>query len=167
MNVQLTILGDPVPYKRERINMRAVQRWLAVRMRGNPYRFGPLTYTPSECKTWQRRIQKLTPKDHTKETGKIGLWVTWFRAKPWSDSINRLRPDGDNILKNLLDALQGALFLDDAYVCEAHIVQRFDAKIPMLRVNARHLGTKEKRVKWVIAPEIKPKLIRAVKGKTV
>lgn len=161
MNVQLTILGDPVPYKRERISMRAVARWMKVKMRGNPYRFGPLTYTPSECTTWRRRIQKMLPSQ-PRLKGKIGIWVTWCRDKPWSDSINRLRPDGDNIIKNLFDALQDSLIEDDAYVIEHHIVQVFDAPVPMLRVTVRTIGSKEKLLKWCIAPLVKAKLVKTV-----
>ncbi len=164
MNVQLTILGDPVPYKRERINMRAVARWMRVKMRGNPYRFGPLTYTPSECTTWRKRIARLLPMKH-RAKGKISIWVTWCRDKPWSDSVHRLRPDGDNILKNLLDGLQDALIEDDAYVCDLHITQVFDAPVPLLRVKAKTIGTKEKPLKWCIAPEPKPKLAAAVRAK--
>lgn len=151
INIELTILGDPVPYKRERINMRAVARWLSVKMKGNPYRFGPLTYTPSECTTWRKRIQKGLPSK-PKLTGKIGIWVTWYREKEWKDSIHALRPDGDNIIKNLFDALQDAIILDDAYVIEHHLLQQFKSKIPRLKVIIRTQGIKTKPVKWIVAP---------------
>lgn len=151
INIELTILGDPVPYKRERINMRAVSRWLRVKMKGNPYRFGPLTYTPSECTTWRKRIQKGLPHKPMLK-GKISVWVTWYRAKDWKDSIHYLRPDGDNIIKNLFDALQDAIFLDDAYIIEHHLLQQFSSKIPRLKVIIRTQGVKTKPVKWIVAP---------------
>lgn len=160
-HIELVILGDPVPYKRERINMSAVKRWLYVKMRGNPYRFGPLTYTPSECQTWKRRIAKLLPHKPLLK-GKIGVWVTWHRTKQWEDSINKLRPDGDNVLKLLMDAFNETILADDAYAYLQSIQQVFGALVPMLKVTIKVQGTREKPVKWCIAPNPDKELQRRV-----
>lgn len=64
--------------------------------------------------------------------GPLVLEATWYRPKPqsWrkSDNLPHKKPDLDNYVKLLNDALNGIVFVDDARIVTALLRKRFDAQ---------------------------------------
>lgn len=78
------------------------------------------------------------------------LMVHAFRSVPesWSDADRARaldgniaptsRPDGDNYLKLVQDALNGIAYRDDSQIIDSHVIKRYSAE-PALRVELREL----------------------------
>lgn len=111
------VMGKPVPLGRPRINMKAVARWMKAKGKGNPWRFGPLVYTPSDSAKYQRVIRKACPnvKFPPSYSG-VTVRIIISRPQPKTLTPQALRPDIDNIEKTVLDALAGVAFDDDSNV---------------------------------------------------
>ena len=64
--------------------------------------------------------------------GPLVLEATWYRPKPQSwrkaDNLPHKKPDLDNYVKLLNDALNGIVFVDDARIVTALLRKRFDAQ---------------------------------------
>lgn len=80
--------------------------------------------------------------------GPVALLVHAFRAIPVSYSktdrakalagalLPTPRPDGDNHLKIVKDALNGIVWRDDSQVCDARVIKRY-SDIPAIRIEVR------------------------------
>lgn len=114
---------------RPRINMVAVVRWLRVKMRGNPYRFGPLVYLPSKCKTYQRLVAKSIPKRPVQNLlleKLVAVYITVFLVKPKKFTPHSLRPDLDHYANNVLDGMnQSSILADDAFVQQLSVYRKW------------------------------------------
>lgn len=118
------IPGRPVALQRPRINIGAAKRW---KPGGH---FGPLVYTPSKCKTYQRLIRQHI-KAECGWSGRymmkypISVFATFYIKKPGTASKFAHRPDVDNYAKNLLDALDNFVIEDDAFVTRLVAVKAY------------------------------------------
>jgi len=90
-----------------------------------------VSYKPTETKEYQQRIWNRFVAEHPGFEPITGVVFVGFRAyfpipESWSrkqkelaanESVRRLKkPDADNILKNIKDALQGVAYRDDKQV---------------------------------------------------
>lgn len=86
-------------------------------------------YTPKETVSFERTVGQIALQHFPQPlTGpvKITVWATFQPAKSWSkkktaEHLNRphtQRPDGDNLIKAILDGLNRIAFEDDAQVYE-------------------------------------------------
>jgi len=109
---KFTIPGRAVPLMRPRINIGLVKRWRPGRA------VGPLVYTPSKCTKWQKFVANTVKQTfvNTIFSYPIAVSVVFFIKRPGTASKFAHRPDIDNYTKNLLDALDGVLWEDDAFV---------------------------------------------------
>lgn len=89
--------------------------------KGRP-RFGKgFTYTPAKTKKFESTIKQLAKKailgDPIK--GALSVSVLFYMQKPKTTKnlLPVVRPDLDNLLKGLLDALNGIFFEDDSQIC--------------------------------------------------
>jgi len=82
----------------------------------------PTIYTPKETKEAEERIILQTRRQKPKElmTGPIVMDIVFFKVKPKSYSKSTIywtkKPDIDNMIKLVLDALNGVFYVDDAQV---------------------------------------------------
>lgn len=91
------------------------------------------TYTPKKTVKAEKRIRELYQRwysDDMKDyTGDIGLYVCYVRELPKSAPKRRIgekdlgKPDIDNVLKLIMDALQGLAYKDDKQITDAAIVK--------------------------------------------
>lgn len=113
-SLSFIIPGRAVALMRPRINMRAMSRFKGAGRGG-----GPLVYTPYKCKKWQKLVQTIV-KPQIKRIPLFPAYVavaaTFFLKRPGKLSKFALRPDIDNYAKNLLDALDALVYVDDAFV---------------------------------------------------
>jgi Holliday junction resolvase RusA-like endonuclease len=64
-----------------------------------------------------------------------------YKAMLNGDILPTKRPDGDNIIKIILDSLNNLAFHDDAQICKINFEKRY-AKIPKVCVKIRDLEAK-------------------------
>lgn len=105
--IDLVIYGKPVGKARPRFGRRKDG--------------GVMTYTPRETKLYEQNVKSLAQvamfgKDMIEGPVKVTI-KAYFQHKTkagWHIS----RPDLDNIVKAILDGLNGTVFSDDAAVCQ-------------------------------------------------
>lgn len=112
---KFTIPDRAVALMRPRINMGAIRKFKGAGRGG-----GPLVYTPYKCKKWQKLVQKSLGNTFPMLKYPVNVYVKFYLKRPGKLSVYALRPDIDNYAKNLLDALGGFIFEDDAHV--THLV---------------------------------------------
>lgn len=108
--------------------------------KGRP-RFGNgRTYTPPATVAYEYALKteaaitmkkvRLKPFEGPVEVSvvaKFGIPKSWSKSRRAEAFHHIGRPDCDNVLKVVLDALNGVVWLDDAQVCDAIIAKRYDA----------------------------------------
>lgn len=116
--VNVVIPGRAVALGRPRINMGAIRRFKGAGKGG-----GPLVYTPYKCKKWQKYAGKIMRDamlaffgEPTLFSYPVEIQVTFYLKRPGTRSKFALRPDIDNYVKNLMDAMDNNVFEDDAFV---------------------------------------------------
>lgn len=113
-SIAFTIPGRAVALMRPRINMGAIRSFKGAGRGG-----GPLVYTPYKCKKWQKLVQQIVKpliKNAPLFKSYVAVSATFYLKRPGKLSKYALRPDIDNYAKNLLDALDALVYVDDAFV---------------------------------------------------
>lgn len=120
--LRLRVPTDPVAKARPRVAIRG----------GHAH-----AYTPAKTQEAEWRIRDAFTKaypEHLPWSGPIRLHVTAWLAMPKSipkkhrlDALPTKRPDCDNYLKTVLDALNGVAFADDSQVVTVHFAKRYAA----------------------------------------
>lgn len=135
MSFSFVVPGRAVALMRPRINMGAIRRFKGAGRGG-----GPLVYTPYKCKKWQKLVQSVVHRtlanplrDLPLFTGYIDLRAKFYIKRPGKTSKFALRPDIDNYAKNLLDALDGLLYIDDAFVTKLDVEKEFVESVELER----------------------------------
>lgn len=97
-------------------------------------------FTPKKTRVYERMIAQccqIAMVGQPKLTGALAISITAFMGIPksWSKVMrtaaaeNRLpctaKPDGDNILKAVCDALNGVAYEDDARITEMRVAKRY------------------------------------------
>lgn len=114
------------------------------------------TYTPKKTKNWEEHIQNIFKQfDFHKIPSGIPVFVSVYAyfipPKSWSkhtrtaymrdNTLHTSKPDCDNVLKCVLDALNGLAYEDDKQVYGAFIVKRYDQREGLsIRVKAAEEG---------------------------
>lgn len=115
--IEFTIPGDPVPKgrpKSARIGNRAI------------------LYTPKKTRAYEAYIASAA-KDYTPSggllEGPLRVSLSFYFKRPKSLSKKCLyhvkRPDIDNIIKSILDALEGVIYKNDSQVVELHATKSY------------------------------------------
>jgi len=125
MEVRFTVPGTPVAQPRQRHSV-AMIRGRAVAQ----------NYTPSKhpVQSFKAAVQLAASMAHDGAPimGPISMAVTFvfprpkgmvFRKKPMPRTAKTSKPDVDNLMKSVCDALNGLLWLDDAQVFDARIIK--------------------------------------------
>lgn len=94
-------------------------------MKGNPYRFGPLVYLPSKCRTYQKLVAKSVPQC-VHAASLVSVYMTVHLVKPKKMTVHSLRPDIDHYANNVLDGLNGTGHLtDDSFVQNLSVYRKW------------------------------------------
>lgn len=88
---------------------------------------GVRTYTPQATVKWEHeiRLQALEHRPTDPLDGPIRLGATFYLSKPtsrpkravWADR----KPDADNLLKAVTDALEGVMWANDSRLVDVHV----------------------------------------------
>ena len=93
-------------------------------------------YTPQRTKAYAEKVQWIAkafaPK--TPLSGPVSVRIVEYR-KGTPDA----RPDIDNALKNLLDAMNGLIWQDDSQVVRLFAEKRYDPKSPRVEVEVEEV----------------------------
>lgn len=82
---------------------------------------GVVTFTPQKTRNFERDFRSLAQVAMTGKTvleGPVKVTIKAYFAHKTKTGWHVSRPDLDNIVKAVLDALNGTVFDDDAAVCE-------------------------------------------------
>jgi len=125
--MKFVILGEPVPKGRPHLSS-----------------FGghARAYTPAKTRkaedNMRAQIVNQLPKDWIpyNETP-LSIHIFIFRSKPKSISKKRIfpvtKPDLDNFIKSILDAMNSVVFRDDSIVCKIEALKNYD-DIPRIEI---------------------------------
>lgn len=139
MTIRFTVPGVPVPKGRPRVTRHG-------------------TYTPKSTVEYEERVRKVfleqCPKKFIPEGNPIFCAVTAYYPIPKSlskkqqnaldDKPHIKRGDLDNIVKSVLDALNGKAFHDDGAVCLIAASKRYSER-PRTEVTLRIIATEDER----------------------
>lgn len=113
--IRLTIPGPPVGKARPRVTKNG-------------------TYTPKKTKEYEKRIQSIFTGAYPNAKpieGPVSIDVLACFEQPKNKSVEwdhaTKKPDADNILKIVCDALQGFAFVDDKQVVDASVIKEYSA----------------------------------------
>lgn len=118
--IHLVVMTDPVAKARPRVTMR----------RGKPHGYTPTKTANAEWRIRSAFLERFP--DHQPLTGPIDLDVTAYLRMPASipkklraTARPVSRPDADNFLKTVLDALNGLAYADDSQVVSVSIEKAY------------------------------------------
>ena len=93
-------------------------------------------YTPQRTKAYAEKVQwvakAFAPK--TPLSGPVSVRIVEYRK-----GTPEARPDIDNVLKNLLDAMNGLIWQDDSQVVQLFAEKRHDKKAPRVEVEVKEV----------------------------
>ena len=130
------VLGKPVGKQRIKITTRG--------------KF-PHAYTPAKTVDYESRIKQcaIDAGVEIMERVKVDLMIVipcgWktYKLKPNQPLEPLARPDGDNVLKSILDACQGVAFVNDKHVMESYVRWGFS------RQNNSYVKVTITEVNWI------------------
>ena len=107
---ELTVEGNPIPKGRPRV------------MDGH-------TYTPQATRDYEALVREAAALEWKQKPmrGPLSLKLTFYRA-------NRRRADLDNLMKAVVDALQGIVLFDDNQIATALIHKHVDCERPRVEI---------------------------------
>ena len=88
-----------------------------------------VTYTPTKTRQFERDFRSLAQVAMIGKTvleGPVKVTITAYFSHKTKTGWHVSRPDLDNIIKAVLDALNGIVFDDDAAVCELVASKKYD-----------------------------------------
>lgn len=135
--VYFTVPGDPVGKGRPRVST----------IGGNPR-----LYTPAKTAAWERQIAAACQAAMGSSEPSQALWkltidvrhripASWTKARKALAREGKIapgKPDVDNVLKAILDACNGVLYVDDRQVTKVRIGKRYGEE-PGIEVYAMEL----------------------------
>ena len=155
--VRFTIPGEPQGKGRPRFATRITKSGRAF----------ATAYTPEDTKAYEKRVAAAYYAKHRgfafdKGTA-LAMLITAYCAIPSSASHKKReemldgfirpakKPDADNIIKVICDALNGKAYYDDTQVVDVHLVKHFDnsPRVEVVIIPAYLLNEKVKNAKKV------------------
>lgn len=115
--VHLTVYGHPVPKARAR----------TVRAKNGR----PITFTPAETEMWENSIrsQALNVRPEKLLDGPLCLDVSFFllrpKSRPKKEKYPDRKPDLDNLVKSVKDALEGIIYTNDSRITDEVVRKRY------------------------------------------
>jgi Holliday junction resolvase RusA-like endonuclease len=136
--IKFTIYGEPVAQGRPRASTQGG----FVRM-----------YDPAKSREYKNYVRLAAAEFAPPKLleGPLAMMVVAFRAIPKSYSKKKAaaaeagqvypvsKPDADNYLKGVKDALKGVMWMDDSQVVDAYVRKRYSAK-PRVEITIRQIG---------------------------
>ena len=122
--IKIVVYANPYPKGRPRVALRG--------------KF-PIIYTPKTTRDAEDEFlsQAIEKRPKTPLEGPLSVRICFFKVKPKSYSKNRVywtqKPDLDNLVKLVLDALNKVFYVDDSQVVELSCSKKF-ANIPRTEV---------------------------------
>ena len=113
----------------------------------------PMIFTPKNTRVWEKDArtvarQVMGPDDPLQGSIQIivravfpiaASWPTWKREMALAGTLaHTSKPDGDNVLKAMKDALNGVVYLDDSQVTKGAYIKEFGDR-PMVRAVVKQL----------------------------
>lgn len=138
MTIEFTVFGEPVAQGRPRASTQGG--------------FVKL-YDPAKSRNYKDYV-RLAAASHAPPKlleGPVAIMLIAYRSIPKSFSKKKSaaaeagelypvsKPDADNYLKGVKDALKGVMWIDDSQVVDAYVRKRYSAK-PRIEVKIRELG---------------------------
>lgn len=127
--IAFTVYGEPVPKGRGRSKQLPNGRMI--------------NYTPKTTRIWEATIA-LQAAQHRPEQlldGPLEVQAVFYLPKPKSAPKRRMwpdtRPDADNLMKAVLDALHGIMYSNDSRICRMLVEKRFGD--PRIEISLREL----------------------------
>lgn len=117
MKIEFTIYGNPIPKARAR----------TVRLKNGM----TTTYTPKKTESWEDmiRLQILKHKPEKLIDGAMALKATFFlqrgKSIPKKREYPETKPDLDNLLKCLTDAMEGIIYTNDSRIVDEAVGKRY------------------------------------------
>ncbi|MCM3699222.1 RusA family crossover junction endodeoxyribonuclease [Paenibacillus macerans] len=136
--IQFTVYGEPVAQGRPKFSTAGGF---------------PKAYDPKKSRDYKDYV-KLAAAEHAPTTpleGPLGMVLTVYRSTPKSFSKRKAalaeegkltpttKPDVDNYLKGVKDALKGVIWRDDSQVVEVYARKRYSAR-PRIEVKIKELS---------------------------
>lgn len=90
---------------------------------------GVVTYTPQKTRDYERALKSFAQVAMIGKTvleGPVKVTITAYFSHKTKTGWHVSRPDLDNIIKAVLDALNEVVFDDDAAVCELVATKKYD-----------------------------------------
>jgi len=130
--LRFEVLGPPQGKSRPRVCFKAGRAW---------------AYTPKDTRDYEAKIKKAA-RGGKKLSGNVWMRISAVFPIPKSATKSKReemlsgrvrptkKPDMDNIIKTIMDALNGIAYEDDKQVCEIH-VEKIYGEIPKVMVEVR------------------------------
>ena len=116
--IKFTVYGNPVPKGRPRF--------------GRAKHSGkPVTYTPVETEIWESyvRAQALNVRPEKLLDGPLALAATFYlmspKSRPKGQAFPDRKPDLDNLVKAVKDALEGVIYTNDSRIVREVAEKRY------------------------------------------
>ena len=111
MHIDFTIPGKPQPKQRPRVTKRGI------------------TYTPKETKDYEIFVQRCYQDQIGRKVveGPLKIILVFWLPKPKKPKypMPAVKPDLDNLMKSITDALNGVAYDDDSQIVEARILKLY------------------------------------------
>mgnify|MGYP000888725373 CR=1 FL=1 len=127
--LSLTVYGHPVPKARAR----------TVRMKNGR----TVSYTPAKTESWEDsiRAQALSCRPGQLLDGPLVMEATFYllrpKSKPKRVKYPATKPDLDNLIKSVKDALEGIIYTNDSRIVDEVIKKRYGDP-PRVEIVIRH-----------------------------
>ena len=127
--MQIIVYGEPTPKGRPRVAMMG--------------RF-PTVYTPKETREAEDTFlqQAIKQKPETPLEGPLSISIKFYKIKPKSKPKKVIhwttKPDLDNLVKLVIDALNKVFFQDDSQIIEIQATKQYD-QTPRTEVEIRKI----------------------------
>ncbi len=141
--IQFTVHGVPVPEGRPRHKL--LGRWMQVgrqKVLANPK---IITYKPTESEQWCKTVKQMAMRGRPSSlmTGSLELWCIFYMPRPKSKPLHRFpdhiyKPDLDNLVKSIKDAMEGVVYHNDSQITVEHIQKLYaDDGLPRVIVRVK------------------------------
>lgn len=125
--IKFMVYGQPIPKARARTVLRGGK---------------VMTFTPAKTRSWETLVAlEANRYVHKLLEGPVALTVNFFLVKPRSTKRKwpTVRPDLDNLLKSVKDALCGRVFRDDAQVVRCEMGKYYTCELPRVEIEVRNI----------------------------